>query len=217
MTKLTDAEKVNIMNDLLYSFKDNIDSNRFKELYEHIYKYYDYDLVPEITGFMSEVFINANINVLKYTNTIPSYYGYFNNLIPTSYIIPNNIIHMESNAFDNCLNLETISTNFVTLLEDESFADCQNLKIAYLHAIEHIRVSVFRGCYNLKELYLPYGLTYISPNWFGGHINCYPANKQLTIYYEGSEEDFKTLLYNSHWFQDEYEKLFDSVNIEYLA
>ena len=29
MTKLTDAEKVNIMNDLLYSFKDSIDSNRF--------------------------------------------------------------------------------------------------------------------------------------------------------------------------------------------
>ena len=80
MAKLTDAEKVNIMNDLLYSFKDSIDSNRFKELYEHIYKYYDYDLVPEITGFMSEVFINANIDVLKYTNTIPSYYGYFNNL-----------------------------------------------------------------------------------------------------------------------------------------
>ena len=68
--------------------------------------------------------------------------------------LPDNIVHLNEGAFQNCKELIQITlSKALTKIEPYSFFGCQNLKEITLPAsLEEIGGSAFYGCQNLKEV-----------------------------------------------------------------
>lgn len=62
----------------------------------------------------------------------------------------NSIETIESYAFQNCYNLESIKINSVKSIGEEAFANCHSLQSVELQNCEHISNGTFLGCYMLQ-------------------------------------------------------------------
>lgn len=94
-----------------------IDGNKFQELYN---KLNDILLIPEF----SKVLLDSNIDPLPHLNYIPEYCFYnmeFNN----SFIIPDNISKIETNAFSRCILQDIYIPQSVKIIKGLAFSYCK--------------------------------------------------------------------------------------------
>lgn len=97
--------------------------------------------------------------------------------------------------FSNCTNLErvTLYPGNIETLPDNLFGGCNNLKeIIVPNGVRKISNSAFSGCTSLRKLVLPASVeqcyTSFGSYEFGG--------QGLTIYYGGSEDQFKSVFHS---------------------
>lgn len=99
----------------------------------------------------------------------------------------NSIETIESYAFQNCYNLESIKINSVKSIGEEAFANCHSLQSVELQNCEHIsngtfldcymlqtadvrktdNVAIFSNCSDLKTLIVPSGIEFDKVSLFG--------------------------------------------------
>ena len=88
--------------------------------------------------------------------------------------IPNNILTIQNEAFENCKNIVITSiSNNLTTIGKNSFKECIKLNISNLpDSLNSIGESAFEGCINykgsylLKETIIPNNVTTIGKNCF---------------------------------------------------
>ena len=98
-------------------------------------------------------------------------------------------------AFADCVNLvDIVIPNSVISIEDCAFADCINLiSIEIPNSITDIPDELFGGCSNLNSIVLPDSIFFI-----GRYIFDDCGNLE-TIYYRGSESDWKAIKKKKGW------------------
>lgn len=178
-----------------------IDSCDFKSVYDKIY---GQSWVPVLTS----VLLESDINPLIYLDSVPSRYALDTDI--QSVTIPSSIKKIESSAFSKCEKLQFVKIlPGVEVLEENCFYRCDSLvtidlpetvtsikerafcvsglqSIRFPRSLREIGTQAFSGCYNLKEVYIPKNIKTIENFAFW---RC----KNLTIYYEGSEEDWNNV------------------------
>ena len=113
-------------------------------------------------------------------------YAFDSNTHLINVVIPNTVTRIDSCAFSDCSNLESISLpDSVNYLGIYAFCDCPSLKTVKLsNNIMSIDQQAFSRCYQLKKISLPSNLTYIGNFVFLGSTNLnkvYIPNSVMTI------------------------------------
>lgn len=92
---------------------------------------------------------------------------------------------IDSWAFYGCNNLQTVVIpNEVTVIGNYAFYYCRGLESIILgNSISELQFNAFRGCSQLKKIFIPLSIHKIGTTVFD-------ACPELTIYYEGSEDDW---------------------------
>ena len=77
---------------------------------------------------------------------------------------------IQSNAFQNCSNLQSIVIpNSVTRIDENAFKSCSRLEsITLPSSLGGIGASAFSDCYSLASIEMPEGLEWIGPDTFNG-------------------------------------------------
>ena len=85
-------------------------------------------------------------------------------------VIPNSVVAVDDDAFENCINLQNISLGKgITSIGSGAFRGCTSLeKIILPEGITSIGEEAFFGCTNLKEIVIPSGVRSIAPDTFSG-------------------------------------------------
>ena len=132
---------------------------------------------------MLNVYFDQNIIL----NTIKQYL--FSGCISLqSIIIPQKIISIENNAFENCVNLlsiNTVNNSFLQTIGEKAFYNCKNLKNVYLGKfinLKYIGERAFSHCSDLQEIHIPENVSNIDNFAFS-------FNSSLnTLIFEGSSK-----------------------------
>ena len=104
----------------------------------------------------------------------------------TSVVIPRSVTSIGVLAFSNCYSLTSVTIpESVTSIGENAFGGCKSLtSVTIPESVTSIGVSVFNGCKSLTSVAIPRSVTKIGKNAFEWCEN-------LTIYYAGSEADWK--------------------------
>ena len=107
-------------------------------------------------------------------------------------MIPCGVKTIESNAFRECKNLESVLIpDSVDSVGQAAFIGCSKLKSAIVgNGIKSIPQSLFDGCTTLKTITLPKGLTSMARYAFPDSIT--------KVNYRGTEEEFAALVNSSN-------------------
>lgn len=62
---------------------------------------------------------------------------------------------IEESAFENCLNLKSVSSKYCLDIEDSAFRGCINLESVSFPNCKYLREEAFYDCTSLKNVYLP--------------------------------------------------------------
>ena len=128
--------------------KDNlnlIDSNDFGKFYLNVPLNY--------RGDVTSLLLEADIDPLKYTDSVPAHYlGYQDNI--ESINIPDNIKSIGVQAFLNCSSLTHVTIgDSVTSIGKYAFKGCSKLtSITIPDSVTGIGYGTFSGCTSLKTL-----------------------------------------------------------------
>lgn len=156
-------EEQSLTNQIKNLLEDYIDIIQ-EEDWDRLYQQVDYD--PDTFGEMTQVLIESGIDPLDSLNYVPENYFCKNwNIISIN--LPDNIIAIDSSAFEGCDNLESISLP---------------------SGLKTIGSWVFHSCSSLKSITLPKTLDYI------GDGNFDYCDDLETVNFEGSCEDFIALI-----------------------
>ena len=84
-------------------------------------------------------------------------------------VIPNSVTEIGNQAFDGCINLESIVIpNSVTTIGSQAFSGCKKLEsIVIPNSVTTINYGAFEGCINLKSVTIGDKVTRIDINAFG--------------------------------------------------
>lgn len=177
-----------------------------------------------ITGYMGQapkvLVIPDSINSFPVKKIGERAFSYDTNL--TSVIIPDGVTCIIESAFEGCKNLTNLTIpnsvtegigasafrkcNLKNLTIPDSvpsigwgaFYGCNNLESVTLgNGVKRICLSAFEDCSNLRKVFISSSVTTIEDEAFR---KC----KKLCIYYEGSEEQWKTVKKGTHWDYDSY-------------
>ena len=124
---------------------------KFKDLYDSARQWFhtQYNFIDEL----SRMFINANINPLKFMTTVPAFYL---NEAPgvTTVQIPDNIKTVEMFGFDSCQDLTSVFlAEGVEKIMDYGFVDCAVLEQVVLpKTLKSLGDECFAGCTKLTTL-----------------------------------------------------------------
>jgi len=114
----------------------------------------------------------CGINVLTTYTVKSGVTTLYNNLFMncttlTSIIIPNSVISIGVDTFNNCSSLQSITAQNVTSIGDSGFNGCSSLTSVTLPSVTSIGDSGFTGCSSLTSVTLP-RVTSIGDNGFNG-------------------------------------------------
>ena len=147
-----------------------------------------YSINEEGTGYYVSNGINNEPKVVipSTYNNLPvvgvSKYGFANTNI-TQVVMPETIIEIENNAFENCKYLENVVfSDSLEVIGALAFRYCENIgEINLPDSVNEIHLQAFSYCSSLRKLYLPENLKYLANN-----IVIYEhANKNLFKTYKG--------------------------------
>lgn len=137
--------------EVIVKYIDLIDMNQFEELYNTIGN--DYRVCPpQEKGRLAAYFIQLDLNPLDYMTTVPEMYLMYQNQVKEIYI-PSNITKIDHHAFHSC-DLTTINIpDSVIKIETQVFDDNENLeKVVMSKNIKKIGFNIFEKCPKLKEI-----------------------------------------------------------------
>lgn len=97
----------------------------------------------------------------------------FPNAKGTSYVIPESVTCIGSLAFDDCVNLQSVTiSNSVNNIESSAFAGCKNLSNLNLsQSVKTIGRDAFLNCYSLSKVLIPTSVETIEEYAFGYYYN----------------------------------------------
>ena len=150
--KLNEKE-LKIVYDVLERYKELLNRNNFKTLYDTIYSELFNSIYGVSIGNITYVLMCANINPLDYMDEIPAqYFMDCNNLV--SIDIPNSIKSVGDRAFEDCKSLVSVTIpNSVTSIGMHAFEGCKNLtSIIIPNNITEISYSAFFDCEKLTSI-----------------------------------------------------------------
>lgn len=147
---------------------------------------YSYDK-DEDSYIVSEVFGNAREYSIKSTHkgkkvTVIGKRAFLNktSLRRLNFSKDNNVMYIESGAFDGCKNLKSITIpKEITYVEDNVFSKCSKLTKVEFEEGSNLKViggSMFLNCYKLKEITLPNKINQIGTFAF---FNCKSLEKMI--------------------------------------
>ncbi len=138
---------------------------------------------------------------------------------------------------------ETVNGLTVTAIDDNALQGCYAREIILPDSIEKIGAQAFMSCINLESIVLPKNLKHIEPGTFAfcyslksvtmhtaiefigykdGQRLCIPTllfeeidPEQLTVYYQGTEEEFNQIYFNDPFINPE-EMTFDTAQYEHV-
>ena len=114
---------INNLAEFIKTHVDEINKNDFTKVYEDANKLLCY---PVSTGKLTEIFLDAGIEPLKYMKEVPK--TYLANSAITSVEIPNNITSISNDAFFDCSGLTNITIpDSVTSIGRRAFEGCSGL------------------------------------------------------------------------------------------
>lgn len=195
--------------DLLNKYKEEINNNDFKYIYNDLND--NSDIIASDIGKLTEIFLSANINPLNFLDEVPDYFLYNSKIEEIN--IPSNITRIGEGAFKHS-KLETINIfgDLYQGISDNAFELCYGLRKVTFNKVASIGVSAFYHCFNLEEIQLPEGVKYISNDAFydsglktiyipkslrrlwKGSLTC---DNLETIYYGGNKDEWQNLIRNS--------------------
>ena len=138
---------------------------------------------------------------------------------------------------------ETIGGYKVTSIDDNALQGCYAKEIVLADSIEKIGAQAFMACGNLESIVLPKNLKHIEPGAFAyctslksvtmytdvefigykdNHRFCMPSlifegieSEQMTVYYQGTEEQFNEIFFNDPFTNPEH-LTFDTAQYEHV-
>ena len=124
---------------------------KFKELYDAARQWFhtQYNFIDELT----RMFMNANVNPLKFMTSVPAFY--LNEAPDVETIqIPDNIKTVEMFGFDSCQDLTSVFlAEGVEKIMDYGFVDCAALEqIVLPKTLKSLGDECFAGCTKLTTL-----------------------------------------------------------------
>lgn len=138
-------------------YKDLINENKFNELYA---VEWDFDLLGEVTIALLE----AGIDPLVDMSTIPKRFLQGSNI--TEYSVPSHIRIIGAEAFDHCLELETIHLpEGLTFIDTAAFCESTLKNINIPSTIEYIGDDAFAATL-IRNITIPDGVKLISKYCF---------------------------------------------------
>lgn len=194
--------------DLLNKYKEEINNNDFIYIYNDL----NNTLVSgQDIGKITEVFLSAGINPLKFLNEVPDYFLYEANIKQIQ--IPSNITRIGRWAFERSkLEMINISGDLYQGIDTLAFAFCGNLKTVNFNKVISIGKGAFFQCFNLENIKLPEGVKYLSGDAFYGSglktiyipksVNMF-SNSSLecdnleTLYFGGNKDEWEDLIHRS--------------------
>ena len=116
------------------------------------------------------------------------------------YVEGRRVTKINNEAFSGSLIKEINLPDSIESIGVNAFSDCQYLEsITLPSGLKTIEPGAFSFCYSLKSVYIPLSLEFIGvPPVNGTYTSCeamffdIPV-EQLTVYYEGTEEDFDNI------------------------
>lgn len=128
-------------------------------------------------------------NTVLYVNT--NAFNNCNNLINIKFFEPttDSFFYIDSLAFYNCNNLESvILPNLMTEISSATFKCCKNLKnVVIPNSVSEIKEYAFCDCSSLTNITIPDNVKFICYNAFSGCSNL------KDIYYEGTKSQWEKL------------------------
>ena len=124
----------------------------------------------EIVGGVLNKYNGENIDVVIPDNVLIIGTNAFQNLAISSVTIPNGVKEIEPQAFSNCKNLKTVSlSDELVSIGEGAFDGCSSLtEIVLPKGITSIKQYTFRNCKSLTSVILPEGLKMIHDYAFDG-------------------------------------------------
>ena len=116
------------------------------------------------------------------------------------YVEGRRVTRINNNAFEGSIMKEINLPDSIELIGGGAFNDCRYLEsITLPSGLKTIEPGAFARCYSLKSVYIPLSLELIgvppeNHTYFIPELVFYDIDvEQLTVYYEGTEEDFNNI------------------------
>ena len=125
------------------------------------------------------------------------------------YVEGKRVTRIDPWAFENSKIKEINLPNSIEFIGGAAFSYCYYLEHITLPAeLKTIEPGAFAYCYSLKSVYIPISLEFVGvPNsntmYLPDEIFYGIDAEQLTVYYEGTEEDFDKIRFNDPWGSEE--------------
>ncbi len=162
--------------------------------------------------------IKADSYIIPDSVTEIASYAFYSSKIK-SIIIPDGITSIPYETFWGCVQLESVTIpDSVNEIGQLAFFGCSNLiKIEIPDdSVTQIGTRAFASCTSLTSIKIPYGVESIGEGTFGNCVNLtsiiipksvvridrwsfYPYNSNLTIFYSGTEEEWKQIDISEAW------------------
>ena len=113
----------------------------------------------------------------------------------TSIVIPNSVVSLGAEVFENCLNLTSVTLpEELTSIDFATFIHCENLpNIVIPNTVTSLGSSAFCGCYSLNNIIIPKSVTLIDEY-------CFDTCSSLTnLSYDGTMEEWNAVELKSGW------------------
>lgn len=124
--------------------KDLVRNNAFKELYQKaLSREYGIDCME--IGNMTETFLNAGIDPLKYIEYVPDYYLYGSQIEIDTMIFPDNVRYIGEGAFQES-KIKYLDLNLnISSIAENAFWCCHSLQYVNIKDIEQLTKINFKG------------------------------------------------------------------------
>jgi len=131
------------------------------------------------------------------------------------------VTSIDDNALQGCYAKEIILPNTLEKIGAQAFMNCINIESIVLpESLKHIEPAAFAYCFNLKSVTMYTGVEFIGykdnkrlslPPFLFADI----PTEQLTVYYQGTEEDFEKIYFNDPYANPE-NLTFDTEQYEHV-
>lgn len=157
---------MNELSEFIKTHVDNINENNFAKVYEDANNQLK---DSSSVGKLTELFLDAGIDPLKYMQTVPIHYVYYASKI-TSIVIPDSVKSIGYQAFDSCNSLTNIMIGKgVTEIGGFAFSNCLSLtSIIIPDSVTNIDICAFNWCLGLESVTLSNNIKRIS-SWMFNH------------------------------------------------
>ena len=124
--------------------KELVRNNAFKELYQKaLSREHGIDCME--IGNMTETFLNAGINPLKYVEYVPDYYLYGSQTVIDTMVFPDNVRYIGESAFQES-KIKYLDLNLnISDIAENAFWCCHELKYVNIKDINQLTKINFRG------------------------------------------------------------------------